>query len=102
MDGESPTPFVWFFLYVWAVWAAKALAARRYRPWSEDRGLCRTTVLVPVYNEPEAVFRRALAGVRLNEPTETIAVVDGGDTRTAAIAREYCDQVLVVGRSGKR
>jgi hyaluronan synthase len=101
-DGASFTPFMWFFLYVWALWGAKALAARRYRPWDDDTGMRRTTVLVPVYNEPEAIFRRVLASVRLNQPTEVIAVVDGGDAHTAEIARDYCDQVLLLEHSGKR
>ena len=30
--GAAPTLFMAFFVYVWLLWAAKALAARRYRP----------------------------------------------------------------------
>jgi hyaluronan synthase len=101
-DGARPTPFVWFFLYVWVLWGAKALAARCYRPCEDDAGMRRTTVLVPVYNEPEAIFRRTLVSVRLNDPTEMIAIVDGGDSHTAEIARKYCDRVLLIERSGKR
>ena len=34
VTGVAPmTPFMAFFAYVWVVWSAKALAARRYRPW---------------------------------------------------------------------
>ena len=96
------TPFMAFFVYVWAVWGAKALAARRYRPYTASpRGL-RTSVLVPVYNEREAIFRRSLAGVRANGPTEMIAVIDGGDEGLAAIARELCDMVVAIPKSGKR
>jgi hyaluronan synthase len=101
-DGARPTPFVWFFLYVWVLWGAKALAARRYRPCEDDAGMRRTTVLVPVYNEPEAIFRRTLVSVLLNDPTEMIAIVDGGDSRTAEIAQKYCDRVVLIERSGKR
>jgi hyaluronan synthase len=101
-DGARPTPFVWFFLYVWVLWGAKALAARRYRPCEDDAGMRRTTVLVPVYNEPDAIFRRTLVSVLLNDPTEMIAIVDGGDSRTAEIARTYCDRVVLIERSGKR
>ncbi len=33
LGGHSaPTAFMAFFVYVWVVWTAKALAARRYRP----------------------------------------------------------------------
>jgi cellulose synthase/poly-beta-1,6-N-acetylglucosamine synthase-like glycosyltransferase len=63
IGGAGPSLFMVFFLYVWALWAAKALAARRYHPSTGDASGVTTSVIVPVYNEPEAVFRRALASV---------------------------------------
>jgi len=104
LSGVSPaTPFMALFVYVWTLWGAKALAARRYRPWSTrpSRALS-TTVLVPVYNEPEPLFRRALQSVRCNAPSEIIAVVDGGDAAVAAVAADHCDRVLRIPKSGKR
>ena len=59
-------------------------------------------MIVPVYNESEALFRRCLASVVANRPTELIAVVDGGDPELAAIAADYCDHVLRLPKSGKR
>jgi hyaluronan synthase len=100
--GRAPTLFMSFFAYVWTLWTAKALAARRYRPSTRRARSYRTSVIVPVYNEPEAVFRRSLASVVANRPTELIAVVDGGDAELAAIAAEYCDRVLRLPKSGKR
>jgi hyaluronan synthase len=100
--GRAPTLFMSFFSYVWVLWTAKALAARRYRPSTRGARPYRTSVIVPVYNEPEAVFRRSLASVVANHPTELIAVVDGGDPELAAIAAEYCDRVLRLPKSGKR
>src|SRR3954452_6217357 len=92
LRGAAPTPFMGLFVYVGGVWTAKALAPRRYRPFRSGATTALTTsVIVPVYNEPVAIFRRALASVRANEPTEFVAVVDGGDRRLAAIAEEYCD-----------
>src|SRR4051794_30256056 len=93
LTGVSPaTPFMMFFGYVWVVWAGKALAAHRYRPCAGARqAALRTTVLVPVFNEPELLFRRVLASVRANGPSELIAVVDGGDAEVAAVAADYCD-----------
>ena len=35
--GRAPTLFMAFFVYVWVLWAAKALAARRYRPFDAPR-----------------------------------------------------------------
>jgi hyaluronan synthase len=48
------------------------------------------------------VFRRSLASVVANGPTELIVVVDGGDPEIAAVAREYSDRVLRVPKAGKR
>ena len=61
--GGAVTPFLVFFLYVWTVWVTKTACARRYRPFTDPEGVTaglRTTVIVPVYNEPEPVFRAVL------------------------------------------
>ena len=100
--GRAPTLYMGFFVYVWVVWSAKALTARRYRPSSAPAGDLTTSVIVPVYNESEAVFRRSLASVVANGPTELIAIVDGGDHEVASIAAEYCDRVVRVPKGGKR
>src|SRR3954469_11924502 len=104
LTGASPaTPFMAFFVYVWVVWVGKALAAPRYRPCSDPPPpQLRTTVLVPVFNEPEPLFRRVLTSVRTNGPSEAIAVVDGGNAEVAAVAADYCDRVLRIPKLGKR
>jgi hyaluronan synthase len=101
-DGGAPSLFMAFFAYVWALWAAKALAARRYRPAEAAPGALATSVIVPVYNESEALFRRVLARVIANRPSELIAVIDGADARLTAVAEEYCDRVVAIPKSGKR
>jgi hyaluronan synthase len=100
--GHAPTAFMAFFVYVWALWAFKFLSARRYRPCVAEPGRLRVSVLVPVFREPEAVFRRSLASVRAEAPAELIAIVDGGDAAVAAVAADYCDRVLRIGKAGKR
>jgi hyaluronan synthase len=102
LHGAPATPFLAFFGYVWVVWAAKALLARRYRPSRGASPPLRSTVIVPVFHEPEALFRRALQSVAENHPTEFIAVVDGGDLPAATIAADSCDRVLRIPKSGKR
>src|ERR671938_64375 len=95
LEGTGrPTPFIGFFAFVWLLWTAKAVVARRYRPFTGAPAGLRTSVVVPVYDEPEDVWRRALASVVANAPSELIAVVDGGDAGIARIASEYCDRVL--------
>lgn len=101
-SGAQPTLFMAFFAYVWVVWAAKTLAARHYRPWRGSPSRLRASVIVPVFNEPEAIFRRVLASVVANRPAELIAVVDGGDPAIAAVARDYCDHVIRIPKAGKR
>ena len=101
-SGHAPSAYLAFFVYVWVVWAFKALAARRYRPSTADPGALAVTVLVPVFREPEDVFRRALASVRAEAPDELIAIVDGGAADVAAVAADYCDRVLRVPKAGKR
>ena len=98
----TPTLFMAFFAYVWVVWTAKTLSARRYRPARGPASGLRASVIVPVFNEPEEIWRRALASVVANRPFELIAVVDGGDPAIAAIAREYCDDVVRIPKAGKR
>jgi hyaluronan synthase len=100
--GGAPTAYMAFFVYVWVVWALKLLAGRRYRPFAGDPGPLRVTVLVPVFSEPEAVLRRALASVSAEGPDELIVIVDGGDTATAAVAADHCHRVLRIPKAGKR
>jgi cellulose synthase/poly-beta-1,6-N-acetylglucosamine synthase-like glycosyltransferase len=102
LRGAPPTPFMAFFVYVWLLWTAKALVARRYRPASGSSGARTSTVLVPVYNETVELFESCLASIRANEPTELIAVIDGGDPELASVAANYCDRVLRAPKAGKR
>jgi hyaluronan synthase len=101
-SGGAPSVFMVFFAYVWGLWAAKALMARRYRPVTSPAAGLATSVIVPVFNEPEPLFRRVLASVIANGPTELIVVVDGGDAAIAAVAAEYSNRVLSIPKSGKR
>jgi hyaluronan synthase len=100
--GHAPTAFMLFFAYVWILWSVKALAARRYRPSEAPPPELAVSVLVPVFKEPEAIFRRALASVRAQAPFELISIVDGGDADVASVAAVYCDRVLRVPKAGKR
>src|SRR4051794_23803537 len=100
--GAGPSVFMGFFAYVWLLWIAKILAARRYRAWDGPAPKLTTTVIVPVFNEPEPIFRRALASVVANWPNEIIVVVDGGDVDVARVASDYSDRVLRIEKVGKR
>src|SRR3954468_20620710 len=100
--GAAPTAFMVFFVYVWLLWLTKALAARRYPPWRGPAPRLTSTVIVPVNNKPEPVFRRALASVLANGPDEIVVVVDGGDESVARVGADYADRVLRIPKAGKR
>src|SRR3954447_15006466 len=70
LGGAAPTLFMAFFVYVWLLWTVKLLAARRSRPALGTGDALTTSVIVPVFREPERIFRRALASVSANRPTE--------------------------------
>jgi hyaluronan synthase len=102
LRGAAPTPFMVFFAYVWLLWGAKAMLARRYRPYTAEPGARTSTVIVPVYNESAELFRECLASIAVQEPTELIAVVDGGDPGLVTVAADWCDRVLELPKAGKR
>src|SRR4051794_33811560 len=102
LRGAPLTLFLAFFAYVWALWVARVLAAGRYRPSGPAGELLTTTVIVPVYREPEEIFRRALASVIADDPSEVIVVVDGSDPGLVAISADYTNRVLMIPKSGKR
>ena len=77
------------------LWAAKALAARRYRPSTRAPGALTTTVhRARSTTSPRRCSAACWRASRANGPTELIAVVDGGDADVAAVAADYCDRVL--------
>jgi cellobiuronic acid synthase len=97
--------FIFFFAYVWAVWLIKTTLAAFYRPFVDHSGATRelrTSVLVPVYDEPEFQFRRVLKAIKENRPTELIVVVDGADPQLTKLAHEYADKVCPIPKRGKR
>jgi hyaluronan synthase len=97
--------FLVFFAYVWLIWLLKSILAARYRPVVDEGGTVdplRTTVLVPVYSEPELMFRRVLRSITENRPTELIVIVDGGDPHVARVARDFTEKVVSIPKLGKR
>jgi hyaluronan synthase len=97
----QPHFFVAFFVYVWLVWTTKMLGSRRYAP-AENDFTATTSVIMPVFEEDPAVLRAALGSIAANQPDEILVVIDGGDDRMAAIAREFTDRVWQIPKAGKR
>ena len=102
LGGAGWTLFMGFFVFVWGLWLTKSVAARRYRPFRATHHDFMTTVIVPVFSEPEHVFQRVLASIRANQPTEVIVVVDGADEDLIRIAQDHSDRVIPIPTAGKR
>lgn len=61
---------------IWLAWVIKVALSRRYRPWSIPYGVG-TSVIIPVVDEPEDLFRDVLRRVVEQGPTETVVVING-------------------------
>src|SRR5437868_5332915 len=68
--------FTIFVLLVWVIWFRKAQLSRLYRPWINDFTTT-TTVVIPVVDEPEDLFREVLRRVVAQRPDEVIVVING-------------------------
>jgi hyaluronan synthase len=69
-------PFAVFMALVWLLWVIKIILTRRYQPWREPHQVT-TTVVIPVVDEPEDLFREVLGRIIEQQPTETIVVING-------------------------
>nr|WP_194241429.1 glycosyltransferase [Galbitalea soli] len=68
--------FAVYSAIIWALWIIKVVVSRRYRPYTgEYTGT--TSVVVPVVDEPEDLFRDVLARMVEQRPGEIIVVING-------------------------
>ena len=78
MLGGHPE-FYLFAIYsalIWVIWIVKVSVSRRYRPYTEDfRGT--TSVVVPVVDEPQDLFRDVIGRMVDQKPGEIIVVING-------------------------
>jgi hyaluronan synthase len=65
-----------FVMVTWAVWLAKVLLSRRYRPWTAPYSTT-TSVVIPVVDEPLDLFRDVLRRIIDQHPTQIIVIVNG-------------------------
>ncbi|SEL40749.1 glycosyltransferase family 2 protein [Streptacidiphilus jiangxiensis] len=69
-------PFAVFMASIWLLWVVRIILARRYRPWLRPYDTT-TSVIIPVVDEPEDLFRDVLGRIRAQQPTEIIVVING-------------------------
>lgn len=68
--------FAVFSALVWALWVVKVVLSRRYRPFTAPHTTT-TSVVVPVVDEPEDLFRDVLGRMVEQRPDEVIVVING-------------------------
>ncbi|WP_149202056.1 glycosyltransferase [Actinotalea subterranea] len=87
-DSSEYYLFAAFSALVWALWALKVVLSRRYRPYMLPHRTT-TSVVVPVVDEPEDLFRDVLARMVEQHPDEIIVVINGA--RNTVLER-VCDE----------
>jgi hyaluronan synthase len=85
----------------WLSWLVRRTPAALYQPVRNEHfeGI---SIVVPVYQEDPATFRRALESWLDNKVEEVICVIDVTDERSMAIASEYSVTIVPTNVPGKR
>jgi hyaluronan synthase len=68
--------FTVFVGLTWLIWLAKVALSSRYRPWRTSYDTT-TSVVIPVVDEPLALFRDVLRRITAQAPTQTLVVING-------------------------
>jgi len=102
-------------IWRWTVWAIKKIVASFYSPItpesvklnSRDTLRLAVSVIIPVYNEDQRIFRRSLETWWKNKPAEIIAIIDKSDTGCIAEFKEFQQgknnlKLKVTSKPGKR
>lgn len=84
-------PFAIFMTLVWSLWIIRILLARRYKPWKRPWQTT-TSVIIPVVDEPEDLFRSVLQRITDQQPTEVIVVING---RRNPVLEDICTDMGV-------
>lgn len=73
--------FAAFMLMIWFLWLLRVCLAWYYRPWRTPYYIT-TSVIIPVVDEPEQLFRSVLGRIVDQRPTEAIVVINGPRNET--------------------
>ncbi|WP_066586760.1 glycosyltransferase family 2 protein [Cellulomonas timonensis] len=92
-DNSELYLFAVFSGLVWLLWLLKVVLSRRYRPFTAEH-LARTSVIVPVVDEPLDLFREVLGRVTEQSPDEVIVVINGApNPGLVAVCEEFAPLV---------
>jgi len=82
LDGHPEIyMFAVYSALIWALWLLKVLLSMRYKPFT-GTFTGTTSVIVPVLDEPEDLFRDVLARMVEQRPGEIIVVINGAPNPT--------------------
>ncbi len=81
--------FAVFMLVIWILWLIRIALGSFYRPWREPFHTT-TSVIIPVVDEPEALFREVLERITAQHPTEVIVVINGPRNEPLEKASAQC------------
>ena len=94
--------FAVFMTLIWSLWWLRVTLGRFYRPW-QRRWDTTASVIIPVVDEPVALFRYVLERIVEQQPFETIVVINGPPNPSL---EQVCDALgvkwLWTGTPGKR
>jgi hyaluronan synthase len=68
--------FAAFMTLVWALWVVRLFLVARYRPWHRQYSGT-VSVVIPVVDEPEELFRDVLRRITEQRPDQVIVVING-------------------------
>jgi hyaluronan synthase len=68
--------FALFMIMIWALWLMRVILSSHYRPWKAPYETT-TSVIIPVVDESEELFRSVLTRILEQRPTEVIVVING-------------------------
>ena len=102
-------------IWRWTVWFIKKIVATLYSPItpesdklsSKSTAALTVSVIIPVYNEDQRIFRRSLESWWKNRPSEIIAIIDKSDTGCIAEFKEFQQgktnvKLIITSKPGKR
>jgi hyaluronan synthase len=76
IDNGGIFPFALFMLWIWVLWLLRVIIAAQYRPMQAAH-YTTTSVIIPVVDEPEELFREVLSRILEQRPDEVIVVING-------------------------
>jgi cellulose synthase/poly-beta-1,6-N-acetylglucosamine synthase-like glycosyltransferase len=84
--------FTVFVSLIWIVWFWKMMLSRRYEPFRTPCGAT-ASVIIPVVDEPEQLFREVLRRITEQRPLEVIVVINGPENHALeAICNDFADR----------